>query len=185
MSKTMSKTGFGQSKIVQLKKPIGQIQNPTLPTSSQLNINKTFESQKDLITKIIISALFKMLDINVYLKQIRRTNMVRHLQLLDNPIVLKLKKSEFNPIINKSTRFVSSDDESSKKDHQPNKKKSKIPEKSKKSSSIKASNKSTEIVSSDDKNDEGHQPKKNSKNSKKKSKSKKSKKQRKQKQLTS
>ncbi|GET67036.1 uncharacterized protein OCT59_022724 [Rhizophagus irregularis] len=99
MSKTMSKTGFGQSKIVQLKKPIGQIQNPTLPTSSQLNINKTFESQKDLITKIIISALFKMLDINVYLKQIRRTNMVRHLQLLDNPIVLKLKKSEFNPIM--------------------------------------------------------------------------------------
>ncbi|PKK58110.1 hypothetical protein RhiirC2_796845 [Rhizophagus irregularis] len=26
----MSKTGFGQSKIVQLKKPIGQVQNPTL-----------------------------------------------------------------------------------------------------------------------------------------------------------
>ncbi|RGB23366.1 hypothetical protein C1646_774599, partial [Rhizophagus diaphanus] len=32
-------------------------------------------------------------------KQIRQTNMVRHLQLLDNPIVSKLKKSELNPII--------------------------------------------------------------------------------------
>ncbi|CAB4389959.1 unnamed protein product [Rhizophagus irregularis] len=61
-------------------------------------------------------------------------------------------------------------------DHQPSKKKSKMPEKSKKSSSIKVSNKSTEVISS---NDESHQPKKNSKNSKKKSKSKKSKKQRK------
>ncbi|PKY52871.1 hypothetical protein RhiirA4_497694 [Rhizophagus irregularis] len=83
---------------------------------------------------------------------------------------------------NKPTGFVSSDDESGKKDHQPSKKKSKMPEKSKKSSSIKASNKSTEVVSSDD---ESHQPKKNSKNSKKKSKSKKSKKQRKRKQSTS
>ncbi|UZO15107.1 uncharacterized protein OCT59_006541 [Rhizophagus irregularis] len=83
---------------------------------------------------------------------------------------------------NKPTGFVSSDDESGKKDHQPSKKKSKMPEKSKKSSSIKASNKSTEVVSSDD---ESYQPKKNSKNSKKKSKSKKSKKQRKRKQSTS
>ena len=83
---------------------------------------------------------------------------------------------------NKPTGFVSSDDESGKKDHQPSKKKSKMPEKSKKSSSIKASNKSTEVISSDD---ERHQPKKNSKNSKKKSKSKKSKKQRKRKQSTS
>jgi hypothetical protein len=30
MSKTVSKTSFGQSKIVQLKKPIGQVQNPSL-----------------------------------------------------------------------------------------------------------------------------------------------------------
>ncbi|CAB5190922.1 unnamed protein product [Rhizophagus irregularis] len=116
-----------------------------MPTGSQLDINKTFESQKDLVTKIIIPALFKVLDTNAYLvsegvlyemihqrhhhqredllkkekseserteetkrkhgnlrrseKRIRRTNMVRHLQLLDNPIVSKLKKSELNPIM--------------------------------------------------------------------------------------
>ncbi|PKC52463.1 hypothetical protein RhiirA1_481432 [Rhizophagus irregularis] len=57
---------------------------------------------------------------------------------------------------NKPTGFVFSDNESSKKNHQPSKKKSKIPEKSKKSSSIKVSNKSnTEIVFSDNKNNEG------------------------------
>ncbi|GBC16571.2 hypothetical protein GLOIN_2v1772262 [Rhizophagus irregularis DAOM 181602=DAOM 197198] len=116
-----------------------------MPTGSQLDINKTFESQKDLVTKIIIPALFKVLDTNTYPvsegvlyemihqrhrhqredllkkekseferteetkrkhgnsrrseKRIRRTNMVRHLQLLDDPIVSKLKKSELNPIM--------------------------------------------------------------------------------------
>ncbi|CAB5194663.1 unnamed protein product [Rhizophagus irregularis] len=116
-----------------------------LRVSSQLDINKTFELQKDLVTKIIIPALFKVLDTNAYpvsegvlyemihqrhrhqredllkkekseserteetkrkhgnsrrsKKRIRRTNMVRHLQLLDDPIVSKLKKSELNPIM--------------------------------------------------------------------------------------
>ncbi|CAB5319889.1 unnamed protein product [Rhizophagus irregularis] len=37
-----------------------------MPTGSQLDINKTFESQKDLVTKIIIPALFKVLDTNAY-----------------------------------------------------------------------------------------------------------------------
>jgi hypothetical protein len=34
MSKTVFKTSFGQSKIVQLKKPIGQVQNPSLTLDS-------------------------------------------------------------------------------------------------------------------------------------------------------
>lgn len=37
-----------------------------MPTGSQLDINKTFKSQKDLVTKIIIPALFKVLDTNAY-----------------------------------------------------------------------------------------------------------------------
>ena len=37
-----------------------------MPTGSQLDINKTFESQKDLVMKIIIPALFKVLNTNTY-----------------------------------------------------------------------------------------------------------------------
>ncbi|RGB21897.1 hypothetical protein C1646_777045 [Rhizophagus diaphanus] len=58
-----------------------------LHVSSQLDINKTFKSQKDLVTKIIISALFKVLDTNAYLVS------------EDDPIVSKLKKSELNLIM--------------------------------------------------------------------------------------
>lgn len=37
-----------------------------MPESSQLNIDETFESQKDMVTKTIIPALFKVLDTNKY-----------------------------------------------------------------------------------------------------------------------
>jgi hypothetical protein len=37
-----------------------------MPTSSQLNINKTFELQKDVVTTTIIPALFKVLDTEAY-----------------------------------------------------------------------------------------------------------------------
>ncbi|PKK55288.1 hypothetical protein RhiirC2_802817 [Rhizophagus irregularis] len=80
-----------------------------------------------------------------------------HSICLNELIPMKRKLCNITFLVNKSTRFVSSDDESGKKDHQPSKKKSKIPEKSKKLSSIKASNKFTEIVSSDNKNDEDSQ----------------------------
>jgi hypothetical protein len=37
-----------------------------MPASSQLDINKTFESQKALVTTTIIPALFKVLDTKAY-----------------------------------------------------------------------------------------------------------------------
>ncbi|GBB90430.1 hypothetical protein RclHR1_01740007 [Rhizophagus clarus] len=128
-----------------------------MPLNSQLNINITLELQKDMITKTIIPALFKILDIKAYLisenvlyemihqchcyqredllnknkakhertKEIRRKhvnshrskkrsrqeNMITHLQLLDNPVILKLKKSEFNPIVIKNVYHSSEESE--------------------------------------------------------------------------
>ena len=37
-----------------------------MPLNSQLNINITFELQKDVVTKTIILALFKVLDTKAY-----------------------------------------------------------------------------------------------------------------------
>ncbi|GBB89687.1 hypothetical protein RclHR1_16480003 [Rhizophagus clarus] len=108
-----------------------------MPPNSQLNINITFKLQKDLVTKMIIPALFKVLDTKAYpisenvlyeiiyqchyhqrtkiklnmskprkqegsmqiLAEVRRANMIVHLQLLDDPVISKLKKSELNPIV--------------------------------------------------------------------------------------
>ena len=38
-----------------------------MPSEYQLNIEKTFESQKDVVTQIIIPALMKTLDLITYL----------------------------------------------------------------------------------------------------------------------
>ncbi|POG69645.1 hypothetical protein GLOIN_2v1776798 [Rhizophagus irregularis DAOM 181602=DAOM 197198] len=88
-----------------------------MPTGSQLDINKTFESQKDLRHRHQREDLLKKEkseseqteetkrkhgNSRQSEKRIRRTNMVRHLQLLDDPIVSKLKKSELNPIMLKN-----------------------------------------------------------------------------------
>ena len=37
-----------------------------MPANSQLDVNETFESQKEMVTKTIIPALFKVLDTETY-----------------------------------------------------------------------------------------------------------------------
>ncbi|GES77771.1 hypothetical protein GLOIN_2v1772262 [Rhizophagus clarus] len=106
-----------------------------IPLNNQLNINITFELQKDVVTKMIIPVLFKILDTKAYLisenvlyemiyqrhhhqkEDLLNKNKAEHERTKEtrrkhtNSYRSELKKSELNPIVMKNVYHSSEESE--------------------------------------------------------------------------
>ncbi|GBC13882.2 hypothetical protein GLOIN_2v1485492 [Rhizophagus irregularis DAOM 181602=DAOM 197198] len=78
-----------------------------MPQETQLDIEKTFELQKDLVVKTIVPNLMKTLDLDTYTigkvdnlrKRKKRSKTINNLKKINDPLIEKFSNEELRPII--------------------------------------------------------------------------------------